>query len=143
MIHIVLSRTALDSASNPNLNHPSAPQAPYFAFVSIFQLLNQILQTPNLQIPTLQTPNLQIPTLQTLNLQLLRTKLRSGTPMSVMSQPPAFLISPKLQPYQIASEQLYLAPIQTQASVNLVLKGSRHSYRTLRQRGDLYLHWSS
>src|SRR5947207_10507375 len=107
MIHIVLSRTALDSASNPNLNHPSAPQAPYFAFVSIFQLLNQILQTPNLQIPTLQTlnlqiptlqtPNLQIPTLQTPNLQLLRTKLRSGTLESATSQPPAFLISPKLQ----------------------------------------------
>src|SRR5437762_525926 len=122
MIHIVLLRTALDSASNPNLNHPSALQAPYFTFTSIFQLLNQILQTPNLQILTLQTPNLQIPTLQTPNLQLLRIKSHCGTPTLATLQPLVYHISPESQPYQIATKQLYLAPIQTQASVNLVLK---------------------
>src|SRR6266496_3317583 len=105
MIHIVLSRTALDSVSNPNLNRPLAPQAPYFAFASIFQLLNQILQTPNLQIPTLQTLNLQIPTLQTLNLQLLRIKSHCGTPTLATLQPLVYHISPESQLYQIASEQ--------------------------------------
>jgi hypothetical protein len=120
------------------LSHPSAPQAPSFAFASIFQLQNQILQ-----IPIFQTPNLQIPTLQTPNLQLLRIKLHYGTPVLAMLQPPAYHILPESQPYQIASEQPYLAPIQTQASANLALKGSRNGYRTLRQRGDPYLRWTS
>src|SRR5947207_14394958 len=120
MIHIVLLRIAQDSTSNPNLNRPSAPQASSFAFVSTFRLQNPILQTSNLQ--------------------LLRIKLHYGTLVLAMLQPLAYHISPKLQPYQITSEQPYLAPIQIQASANPALKRSRHGYRTLRQRGGSYLH---
>ena len=83
--------------------------------------------------PAITESNLQTP-----NLQLLRIRSHYGTPALAMLQPLAYHILPESQPYQIASEQLYLAPIQTQASANLVLKGSRHGYHTLRQRGDLY-----
>ena len=113
MILIASLRTALDSALNPNLHQLSALQAPSFTFVSISLLQN----------PTLQP---------------VRTKLRYGMHMLATSQPPIFLILPKLQSYQKASKQLSLAPFQILASGNLVLKASRHDYRTPHLRGALY-----
>jgi hypothetical protein len=55
-----------------------------------------------------------------------------------MSQPLAYRISPESLPYQIASEQLCLAPIQTQASVNLALKGNRHDCHIPSLKGGHY-----
>ena len=69
---IGLLRTALDSGSHPNLNHPSALQTSSFAFVLIFLLQNSILRNPTLQ--------------------LLRTKLHYDTPVLVMLQSPAYHI---------------------------------------------------
>ena len=73
----------------------------------------------------------------------IKSKLRYGTPMSATSQPPVFLLSPKLRSYQKASKQLFLGPFQILASASLILKANRHDYRILRQRGDPYLCWSS
>src|SRR5437667_8096108 len=118
MILIASLRTALDSALNPNLHQLSALQAPSFTFASISPLQN----------PTLQP---------------VRTKLRYGMHVSATSQPPVFLILPKLQSYQKASKQLYLAPFQIPASASLVLKGSRHDYHIPHPKTVLHFRWKS